>query len=210
MHSNSTYYNNCIIPELIEALCLLYYRHYDSWDEIEQYMIVQGNLISISEEYHDGLHLYQTAFLKEICCNNFIYRWKFKIEKYNNGNWYWNNVIGVINVDDKENKELRFYQYHHEENLSKNSRLMGHFGYGFISSAAYLTNPKNHSQYGEQYGIMCKECDVIEMCLDLKNYHLSYIVNNVDYGKAFDVERNKRYKAAVTIDIKGNSLRLLQ
>ena len=39
----------------------------------------------------------------------------------------------------------------------------------------------------EKYCPKSKGCNIVEMCLDLNNMELKYIINNKDYGKAFDI-----------------------
>ncbi len=46
------------------------------------------------------------------------------------------------------------------------------------------------------------------MIVDCNKQELKYIINGVDYGKAFDIE-NKKYRAAVNLYEGGDSIRLL-
>ena len=47
------------------------------------------------------------------------------------------------------------------------------------------------------------------MILDLNQFALSFIIDGVDYGKAFDVEQCQ-YRAAFYLLLKGDSVTLLQ
>ena len=55
----------------------------------------------------------------------------------------------------------------------------------------------NHTAqvYGERY----VDGDTIEMCVDLKNYQLSYTLNDKDLGIAYNNLYKSRYKLAVAL-----------
>ena len=60
----------------------------------------------------------------------------------------------------------------------------------------------------DKYGVEVKNEDVVEMCLDMNTLVLSFSVNGIDYGKAFDVKQAK-YRAFIVLGKKGNKIQLL-
>ena len=46
------------------------------------------------------------------------------------------------------------------------------------------------------------------MCLDFDSLSLSFIINDIDYGKAFDIKQGE-YRAAVSFHYNGDCIELL-
>ena len=47
------------------------------------------------------------------------------------------------------------------------------------------------------------------MIADCDEDELRYTINGIDYGKAFDLEKGQKYRAALNLDKVGDSLQLL-
>ena len=69
--------------------------------------------------------------------------------------------------------------------------------YGWAANDAKLLEAYYGSSVGKKkYGLNCKSNDIITMKVDFDNLELKFIVNDIDYGKAFDIKPGK-YRAAV-------------
>ena len=72
-----------------------------------------------------------------------------------------------------------------------------------------ISHGKKESWDGEEeYGSVCKNGDVVTMVVDLNKMNLRYSVNDVCYGKAFDIDKDS-YRVAVFMYEKANSIQLL-
>ena len=82
---------------------------------------------------------------------------------------------------------------------------------GFDADMDFLKTACLTDEYGyglgSKYGINPPNGSIIEMILDLNNLTLSFIIDDKDYGKAFDVE-NGKYRAAIFFK-KGDAITLL-
>eukprot|EP01084_Bolivina_argentea_P121971 216167_1 len=81
-------------------------------------------------------------------------------------------------------------------------------GYGFIASHAHKSLPEVGGWIGYKYGKKCNKGDVIEMCLDFNDCSLSYRINQVAFGKAFDIDKTK-YCGAVSMHYKKDKVFLM-
>ena len=106
----------------------------------------------------------------------------------------WFALIGIVQNNDKW--LIR--------NLNSSSGFRGRKGYGFIAGRGQIVSvPKNdlksvRKPYGEIFG---KQGDTMEVVLDVKMGELKYIVNDTDYGIAFDdIDQNKEYRLAISIN----------
>ena len=140
----------------------------------------------------------QTAFLKTIISSDIgnIFYWKFKFDLHIE-NGVIGTAIGIWKTNIGDIIKL------------KNSCFCwwGNNCYTFISAKAKLTN----GDYGvsdKSYGIKCKTNDIVEMIVDMKKLEIKFKVNNIDYGKAYDIE-DTTYRAAVYLNDVGNKIRLL-
>ena len=62
-----------------------------------------------------------------------------------------------------------------------------------------------------KYGVETKSNgDIIDMYLDFNTKILSYIINNVNYGKAFIINTELEYTMAVNISGPGTALEIVQ
>ena len=91
--------------------------------------------------------------------------------------------IGIASCDDIVDKNI-FYL---------NSR--NDYYYGFKNKDTVLFYNDKAEKYGEQY----LTGDIIEMCVDLQNYRLSYKRNNKYLGIAVPNLYITRYKLAITL-----------
>ena len=118
-------------------------------------------------------------------------------------------MIGTMKIEDGKQHPIYNYEqqsklYHRNSHFTANER-----GYAFIGNLARLTKDHGHGA-GRQYGCpFMKKDDVIEVYLDLEERTLSYKINGVGYGTAFDCLDETRYCLAVTFCGNGNEIELL-
>lgn len=60
-----------------------------------------------------------------------------------------------------------------------------------------------------KYGTKCKKGDIVTMRLDMDSHHLSFDVNDTEYGVAFQVDAHESYRAVVELYAMGDSVELL-
>lgn len=110
-----------------------------------------------------------------------IYYWKIKIIDYNNLSRLY---IGVIQADKVSSKPPPFLWWGRP------------YGYALFQDGDFC-----HNGDFFPYSMEFETNHIIEMCLDLKdNYALSYIVQGVDYGKAYSVKADTTYKLGISMD----------
>ena len=175
------------IPKEILNICLLFYSNgCDEWDKdyISQDFKRCGDNILIKTKRSTA-----NAFLKRIM-NDGYHEWKFKIPIYNQGS---DTLIGIWRIKDNEQSSppLDLFWFSNGHAFGLHGRL---FGDG---------NTRNHGLSA------CGHNTIIHMILDFNNLSLSYNVNGITYGKAFDIKPGK-YRAAVYLCQKGDSIELIE
>eukprot|EP01083_Nonionella_stella_P250637 865590_1 len=133
----------------------------------------------------NSVHDWRSVFGKEICKSPYSYHWKLQIVKVTKqpGNT-WPPLIGIQQNNGQEKKESDFTSYTCSRSV-----------FAFIGGRAKLTTSGND---GRAYGSTFRaNGDSIDVYLDMKNHTLSFGINDVKYGKAFDVG-NVEYKLAVS------------
>eukprot|EP01084_Bolivina_argentea_P285394 489396_1 len=83
-----------------------------------------------------------------------------------------------------------------------------HSGYSYFLSHGKKSIPESPGKCGPKYGVACRSCDIITMTLNFDTLTLSFKVNAIDYGKAFDIEKTT-YRAAISCYYKGDGFSLL-
>merc|ERR1712228_112001 len=135
---------------------------------------------------------FKTAFMRNVI-NHGINRWTFRINVYEG----WGNVmIGLWDLK---------YKYRHI-----------HIGKGCFTSYVYDYAYAEINDYeegdswsgGNTYGVKCKQGSIIQMIVNFNDLTIKYIIDEVDCGKAFDIE-SAEYKCAVTLYPKGTQIELL-
>ena len=106
-------------------------------------------------------------------------------------------MIGII--DTSEDLTASYTDYFHIV-IKKAYALNFKFGSLF---RGYNNLEKNHYCKGSEKG------DIVEMCLDLNTLQLSYIVNNENCGKGFDIQY-ATYRAAISVHMDNDTLELMQ
>jgi len=149
-----------------------------------------------------------------------IHKWRFKIaqlQQHIGDGSDWTSSIGIYKLDDGEHEQ-------HDEEQNDTKRMHrdvptnNHFmwdnhritGYAFCPHSGQLKvyDEVNDFCVSSNYGVECKNGDVIEMHADMDKLQLKYIINEVDYGQAFCIQQAK-YRAAVNLDIPHDAVQLL-
>ena len=192
--SKSIYYT---IPQLIYNIILMYIVSF-KWDtlnkgwniaitdngkSIEQ-IISKSTKSNTSDNNKSNEEHFGSLFSQNIMSRN-VYHWRFKIKEITNIE----TTFGIIGVKDEMICDDKFY--------GEKTKT----AYGMIINYGRLTDTKS------KYGTKCKANDIVEMVVDMKEYELKFIINNVDYGVAFRLKRGK-YKLAITME--GNASFSLQ
>eukprot|EP01084_Bolivina_argentea_P076332 138337_1 len=148
---------------------------------------LNGNKKIITKNNHSRNKI---AMVNNESRNGGIYRWKFKIRSA-----FGPTIIGVWNTNYKIDIYTGLWSAEAE---GKSYSLMINDGYLI---GGYMSN--------REYGINCRQGDIICMILDLNKCVIEYIINNKRCGIAFrNIPKNK-YKAVVEMWGKGDCIELL-
>ena len=82
-----------------------------------------------------------------------------------------------------------------------------HAGYAF-HACGNITSVDTGFSSAKTYGKVCKKGSIIQIVLDMELLQLSFIIDGVDYGKAFDVKAGE-YRAAVWLQHAQSCVKLL-
>ena len=170
------------IPKEIIIVCIIFYGNdSDEWDPecISSMMTLSDR--TITGKATGGIYL-GSSFGKGVIKSG-IFAWKFKIEslkKRSNNQFEIRPAIGiwqVKNETDLPTKDKWFSIVMHKEGIK---------GYGFDPTKGRITTERG--SFGARYGPpWCKVGTIIEMKLNLDDWSLTYIIDGIDYGKAFGV-----------------------
>ena len=149
-------------------------------------------------------YCYRSVFGKNIY-NLGKHHWKLEIKQCNDGYCAWNMLIGCMKIDEKNKNKNKIF--HRNSHFTSSDH-----GYGFIGNLSYLTNPKDGGhgtdrKYGKKF---INIGDIIDIYLDLDELSLSYKINNIPYGIAFDNLQKTKYCLAVTFCGNKNELKMLK
>ena len=162
----------------------------DEWDKglLSQYITIEGNKIIQSKKSHC---MYDpSAYCKHIVEEG-VFRWKFEVKQRG-----YLMKIGVWK----------------DKGCGPDPRLNDSYTW-FLEDNGYCLYPALNQIWMDgkgfvDYGTYCNIGSIIEMILDLNELTLSYIIDGVDYGKAFDIEKC-RYRAAVCLSKRGDTVTIL-
>eukprot|EP01084_Bolivina_argentea_P202506 345991_1 len=181
-----------MIPTILIFLCLYYYcTQNDQFDDHlcgETIKILNNNKSALSTEYKMGGN---TVFLTNTVSSG-VHQWRFTIKK--KVELGVSIHIGIYKMS--EFNPLDAINDYINENCS--------WSYSLEVCGGVLSDLEEDGCVSlDIYCPKCKQNDIIEMNLDLEKYHLSYNINNIHYGKAFDIDQ-LHYKAAVCFGFAAN------
>ena len=192
--------NKCIIPLIINYFCLKYFWETDEWDITKIGLLIIKNKKTIL--LNKNSNFYNSAYLSRICDVG-IYHWKFKIKQISMG-W---NIIGIWEQQNS-NRLPPTSTYFTDTRLGGNN-------FGMDISSGYLVCPSSGGHYLGYSPSSCATCklskyskrkrycrgcingDIIEMHLDFIKLELRFSINDNDFGKAFEIKFNSKYRAAI-------------
>ena len=178
--------NAKIIPEMIKYMFLIYFNiDIDTFDKnmTNDAFEILGNdcIISLPRKFVLGSGTNINSYLSNVISTQTdggIHVWKFKQNAVN-----WNDSIGISKIS----------------SLNLTGDLDKDGQYCFMLSGHCFKSDKELT-YGDAYGESYKKDSVIEMILDCTNNNksLRWIINDKDYGKAFDI-KDGSYRAVVSL-----------
>ena len=184
------------IPSGLIVLFLLFYGdQIDKFDSkhLGRFLKLTNNDLTISNTvpYQQG-----NAF-GTIVCDKGMYQWKFKINRIQMGYI----VIGIWRIKEDEPPPTDIF-------FTKGNER----GYGFYLEGEKLsiTHGGKTNKPTEQYGKKCVTGDIVHMILDLYAMTLSFKVNDVDYGAAYDNIKEAKYRAAVWLYESSDSVTIIE
>ena len=167
---------------LINVLILFYGDQNDKWDPkvIGKYLELKDYDLTVTNtaDSEQG-----NVFGTRICEKKGMYQWKFKINHIHTD--HEEMCIGIWRVEQ-----------------DKIPPIDVHFPKGKEQGYAYyligLKTDVHTGMAGDIYGIQSpKTGDIVHMILDLDKLTLSFKVNDVDYGVAYDNIKQAKYRAAI-------------
>ena len=182
------------IPSGLIVLFVLFYG-----DQIDQWNTeFVGKYLKLKD---DNLTVTNTCNIKEgnafgtIICEKGCYKWKFKINHVDAR--YPAICIGIWRMQKDKTPPT-------DEYFTKGKEQ----GYAYYLKGYKTTIERGDC--GDKYGIKCKNGDIIQMILDLDKLALSFKVNGVDYGVAFNNIKQAKYKAAIWLYHEHDSVTIFQ
>eukprot|EP01084_Bolivina_argentea_P054290 99606_1 len=175
------------VPQVIIDLLMDFYGHFklhDTWSirSLHKDLSIRNNTIT-----YCGNHCnYRSAFLSQLNSSG-IHIWRFQI---NNISKNTRHLIGILKVY-KNTKFLNGVRVSDGLNLKllplTNTEFLTkpYSGYGYYTGKGVRSNPNRPYEFGSDYGVKCKNGDMITMIVNFDNLTLSYRVNGVDHGIAF-------------------------
>ena len=181
------------IPTLVIHWILLYYfvrEQFDEDNKSRHYSISEDKMTTTREKLGGG-----AVYLTNIAKNG-VHEWTFKLRKCNTLNYYF--VIGVWKN-----------QHPVKTNYNLYGREVMKYSYGWVINYNRKTGDEEGT-YWIRYGLdKCKTDDIVVMILDLNEKTLSYKVNEVSYGVAFENIEDTEYKAVISTNWTEDSIELI-
>ena len=178
------------IPIELKKLCFLfwYINACDKWDKSLCHEFVQinkeGTCFKLDDDFlwdpEDGVGLCSVFGINSIKSQQ-IFSWRIRF----NTNVFW-ACIGLIKDDPKVINQ----------NITDNN-------YGRQNPGCFLINHGAMCYEGERKEKYCRSFDnkgdIIEMTLNMKKHTVSYKINGVDYGVAYDKLMDDSYRLVVSV-----------
>eukprot|EP01083_Nonionella_stella_P176085 615170_1 len=190
--------NTDIIPQCVHQICCIFF--YTSFDEWNQNLISKSTYFTAdpaneSVLHHSGSNGLKSAFLTNIVDEG-KHCWRFVIKKYSS----FNLMFGIWNLESDPEPKINAYM-----GSKGNTAYVFDFGY------AELNKHDGSSVWtgANSYGTRCTEGSIIDIRLDFDALTLSYTINKVDFGVAFNIKQGK-YVFGVTSYSKDNCIVLEQ
>ena len=187
--SNHAFYKE--IPKIINDLCCEYYH--ESKDRFHPKLHGTKLKMQTVQAIHDNSFGTNSAFLSNIVSKG-IHKWRFRQIGQPA------TFIGIIDNSIDFTKYFLYESYYWE--LPSSS-------FGVLLEEGWLHGGDKGLYHKRQYCPLTRNNDIIEMCLDFHNMELKFIINEKDYGKAFDIAAGE-YRAGVCLSWNSTGFELLQ
>ena len=179
---------NCIIAELVYKICLAFYAAIDRWDankiqEINKlsYRNIKFNADTQTVE-NRSFNQWISAFGSVKCESPCIYHWRLRIDKLRGGQEI---MIGVV--------DYKLDIMTHGDICRDDTFIL----WSFASDTYFYSN---QNKIGNAQGKRLFTGDIVDVKLDLKEFTLSFMVNDTDYGVIInDVAKDKAYCLGVSL-----------
>ena len=177
------------IPSGIIDLFIIFYGNgSDQWDS----KLIPKNIVKLDKENQTVSQISgasSNVYMKRIVESGH-HEWKMRL-KYNK-NVGGSMMIGLWRIQKNKTPPIcdTYYTYGTEQ------------GYGFHCSSGELINPQHGFGVTKEYGIKVTD-SIIDMIVDFHDLSLSFKIDGIDYGKAFDITQDK-YRVAVYLNLYGN------
>eukprot|EP01084_Bolivina_argentea_P210253 357942_1 len=194
--SDNVYYN---VPLIVNSLCALYYVLCDEWDPTNI-----GSTFEIDTDNPFILkksgNMHQSAFLTRVVSDG-KHCWTFKLINYVR----YSLRFGIV-----FDKSICQYANRQHINIGGIPNTSYCWDPGAMGSTNWsLLSHKGDIMHDVQYGVKIKTGDTISVHLDLENLTLSFSVNSVNYGTAFNIKKEK-YRCAVHMYDTTNVIELIR
>ena len=171
------------VPLLINNLILCYFNDVDSWNK--KYV---GNNINIIDQKKqitktDGsVAEFENAYLMNVIFGG-VYKWTFKFVDILSGSidigiWKINKLQPIMIDDLSKNKNISYLL--NVQPSIKPRGLVPDRSSMYVANDQYISN------------LIINDNDIIEMILNLHKLTLSYVINDHNYGVAFNVEKQSQ------------------
>ena len=172
---------NRITQAQIVLFSLFYGDQIDKYDfkHIGKYLKLTDNDLTIT---NSGSYAHGSAF-GTIICDKGLYQWKFEINKITSGFIF--IVICRIEEDPSPATDIRF-AYGNQQG----------YGYYLKGEKFDIITVGSTNNVINKYGNKCVTGNIVHRILDLYGITLSFKVNDVDYGAAYDNIKESKYRAA--------------
>ena len=186
--------NLCNIPMLVKSICILYFRDDEMFEVIgDGTMTDKTNKRITKINQHDWENA-SYGYVKIPSMNQCIYQWDMKI------NYVSNNYDLTIGISSKSRSN---------EDIA--TERDGSHTYAYIGDGEKVSSSFVSTNW-TKYGTKLKDNDKLTMHLNLKNGQLTYFINDLNQGIAFNnISQGKdiTYRLAITLYGTGASVQIL-
>ena len=185
---------NLQIPVGIDTICILFYGNgTDQWDS----HLIPDNVAKLDEENQIVTNISGicNVYMKRIIDNGY-HEWKLKV-KFSGGSGN-SLMIGLWRI--QKDKSPPITNTHYNKGREQ--------GYGFHCSSGELICTDKGFGVSAKYGVRVTHA-IVDMIVDFNKLSLSFKIDGKDYGKAFDIKKNK-YRAVIFFDHAGDFVQILE
>jgi len=185
------------VPRDLSVICLIYVANDRfSADAIGDIMGLYQKRLTLTGGF-SRRQLPNSAFLSNVIDRG-RYSWRFRLIEVATKQ-YWTSTIGIWKCRKGAAPPI-----------NRIFTLGEHVAYGFAANIGALVDPATgHEDEERPYGLWCRGGDIVEMHIDLTRCQLSFKINGVDYGKAFDIEKTA-YRAAVNMSQVDDAVEIIE